>query len=59
MSGTERRIGTRRRAETFLMRTNMGAPCARAAWELLLQVHRNDSLRGHWPVYSPGSMDEF
>jgi hypothetical protein len=59
MSGTGRRIGTRRRDETFLLRTNAGARCALPARELLLQVHVNDSVRGRWPACLPGHVDAF
>ena len=57
MSGTGRRIGTRRRDETFLLRTDAGARCARPARELLLHVHLDDSLRGHWPAHLTGGVD--
>jgi hypothetical protein len=59
MFGTGRRIGTRRRDETFLLRTNAGARCAQPAREVLFQVHVNDSLRGHWHAHSSGYVDAF
>ena len=59
MSGTERRIGTRRRDETFLLRTDAGAGCTRAARELLLQVHLDDFLRVPVPARLPGHVDAF
>ena len=59
MFGTGRRIGTHRRDETFLLRMNAGVSYTRAAWELLLQVHLNDSVRGRWHARLPGHVDAF
>jgi hypothetical protein len=58
MFGTGRRIGTRRCDETFLLLTDAGARRARPARELLLQVHRNELLREHWPARLSGRVDE-
>ena len=57
MFGTGRRIGTRRRDETILLLTDAGARRTRPARELLLQVHRNESLREHWPTRLSGRVD--
>jgi len=59
MFGIGRRIGTRRRDDTFLSCTDAGARRARPARELLLQVHLNGSLRGHWHARLSGRVDAF